>query len=184
MRALIRIPAASLLLALGALSLASCGNESDGVFDVEGFPFTFEYPDDFEETGDVSFDQQLGASADESAVVGIDDENGIALQRFTLEIAIDESNLNLAKREIDQLIQQVAPDASSQPSQIAGLPALTADKVSIPSVEGGESRLTFFFDGDQEYLINCQSTPDHRSEIDEACELALETLTLKSEPSA
>ena len=176
---LARKAAASMALALATVALASCGNESDGVFDVEGFPFTFEYPDEFEETEDLSFDQELGASADQSAAVGLDDEDGIFVQRFTTEIAIDASNLNLARREIDGLIRQVSPDASSEAAEVAGLPALTADEVTIPSVEGGESSLTFFFDGNQEYLINCQSTPDHRAEIDAACEMALETLTLE-----
>ena len=165
-------------LALAAVALAACGNESDGVFDVEGFPFTFEYPDDFEETDELDFVEELGASAEQSAAVGIDEEDGLFVQRFTLKIAIDESNLNLAKREIDRLLGEVAPDASAQPTEVAGLPALTADEVSVPSVEDGESRLTFFFDGDQEYLLNCQSTPDQRATVEEACDLALETLTL------
>ena len=37
------------------------------------------------------------------------------------------------------------------------------------------------FEGDQEYLINCQSTPEGRPEIDAACDLMLETLTVTAE---
>ena len=49
----------------------------------------------------------------------------------------------------------------------------------MPSIEDGESRFTVLFDGDQEYLINCQSTPEHRDEVDEACDEALATLAVK-----
>ena len=36
------------------------------------------------------------------------------------------------------------------------------------------------FDGDKEYFINCQSVPDGREELDEACERAIETLEPKT----
>ena len=35
------------------------------------------------------------------------------------------------------------------------------------------------FDGDKEYFINCQSVPDGREELDEACDRAIETLAPK-----
>ena len=51
--------------------------------------------------------------------------------------------------------------------------------MAIPSIEDGQSRLVFLFDGELEYQINCQSTPDGRDEVESACDEALETLTLK-----
>ena len=38
----------SVALSAIALALVACGSESDGTFDHEGFPFTFEYPADFD----------------------------------------------------------------------------------------------------------------------------------------
>ena len=170
---------ALLVLALGSLGFASCGGGSDGTFDREGFPFQFQYPDAFEESDEVSIDQALGGEAEETVAIGLNDDNAIILQRFTLRIAVDESNLRLAQREIDGLMAQVDPDASSEPTEVAGLPALLIEKVDVPSIQGGESRLTILFDGDQEYVVNCQSTPEDRAEIEAACETALETLTLE-----
>lgn len=161
---------------LCVFALASCGNESDGVFEHEGFPFTFEYPDDFEETDDVTVGEELGVAADESAAIGIEENDLIAVQSFTLQAEVDQSNLDLAKREVDGLVRQLDPDASTQPTEVAGLPALSAENVIVPGLEGGESRLTIIFDGDTEYVFNCQSTPERRAEVDEACDLALETL--------
>jgi hypothetical protein len=170
--------ASAFSLVLGALVLG-CGEESDGTFDREGFPFTFDYPESFQETDEVSIDQSLGADADETAAVGLDDDNILLIQVFTLNLAIDESNLNRAKQEIDDLLQQVDPDASSKPGELAGLPTLTVHEIDVPSLDQGKSRLTFLFDGDREYQVNCQFTPDHADEIGEACDQALETFALK-----
>jgi hypothetical protein len=171
------------LLILPVLALAACGDDDDdsggGTFDEEAFPFTFSYPDGFEVTEDVTVDQALGAQADETMAVGLDDENILLVQSFTLNIEIDESNLDLAKQEIDGLATQVDPDARSTKTTVAGLPALELGEIEVPTVEEGTSRLTVVFDGDQEYYLNCQSTPAHRDEIEEACDLALETFELK-----
>jgi hypothetical protein len=35
------------------------------------------------------------------------------------------------------------------------------------------------FDGDQEYQLNCQSTPGERDAVDAACDQAIATLKLK-----
>jgi hypothetical protein len=53
------------------------------------------------------------------------------------------------------------------------------DRLETP--EDGRSTIVVTFDGDTEYFLNCQSVPDGREELDEACEQAIETLQLKSE---
>ena len=169
------------VLAVALVLAAGCGDDGDSneVFDREEFPFTFEYPGDLEESGDVTIAQALGAQADETAAVGLDDDNAIVVQTFTLNIEIDESNLDLARREIDSLAQQADPNASSEKTEVAGLPALTVDDLEVPTIENGTSRLIIVFDGDQEYYLNCQSTPDEAAEIDAACDLAVETFAVK-----
>lgn len=166
-------------LVLASALLTGCGGESDGTFDRAEFPFTFSYPEEFEETEDVTVDQALGAAPDETAAVGLDDDNALLVQRFTLNVAIDESNLDLAKDEFDRLAQQVAPDAAFTQTRVAGLPALELEGVPVESAPDGVSRLTVIFDGDQEYFLNCQSTPEKRAEVEEACDLALETFELR-----
>lgn len=147
-------------------------------FEREGFPFTFEYPDSFELTEDVSVAQTLGGGSDDSVALALDDDNAIIVSRFTLNVEVDESNLAQVKQEADQLFQQVDPSAEAQPGEIAGFPSLSLDAVAVPTPEDGESRYTVLFEGDQEYTINCQSTPAGRPEIEAACDLALETLTV------
>jgi hypothetical protein len=164
-----------------ALFFAACADEDDGggdaTFEREGFPFTFEYPASFELAEDVTLAQTLGGESDEAVALGSDDDDGIVVERFTLNVEVDESNLDQAKQEFDQLFQQVDPSAETQPGEIAGLPSLSLDAIALPTPER-ESRITVLFDGDQEYLINCQSTPEGRPEIEAACDLVLETLTV------
>ena len=168
------------LAALAALALGACGDDDDSpaTFEQEGFPFSFEYPGDWEESDDVTIDQSLGGQSEDTTAVALDDDNGIVLQRYTLQTTVDKQNLDLAQREIDGLLAQVDPTARSEQTEIAGLPALTVDGLVVPSIETGESRLTFLFEGDQEYLINCQSTEESRTEVAEACDTAVRTLTL------
>jgi hypothetical protein len=173
----------AIVFALLALGLGACGGGDDGeeegpaAFEREGFPFTFEYPGDWELSEDVSLDQSLGSEPDETLAVSLDDENAIIVQRFILNLAVDEKNLDLARDEIDKLLDQVDPEAASEATKVGGLPALSVEDLVVPTVEEGESDLTILFDGDEEYVINCQSTTDHRTEVEEACETAIETLT-------
>ena len=173
-------------------AFAACGDDGDGgdgnaTFEREGFPFTFEYPDSFELRENVTPAQTLGAESDESdesddrVALASDDDNLIAVERFTLNVEVDESNLDQAKQEVDQLFQQVDPSAESQPGEIAGLPSLSLDAITVPPPQDGESRITVLFEGDQEYVINCQSTPEKRTEVEAACDLMLETLTVTAE---
>ena len=92
------------------------------------------------------------------------------VQRFTLKIAIDESNLHLAKRRDRPAAREGRPGCLGSADRGRGAAGADRSDVSVPSVEDGESRLTFFFDGDQEYLLNCQSTPDQRATVEEACD--------------
>jgi hypothetical protein len=164
---------------LVASAFAACGAEADGTFDRNEFPFTFSYPEGFEETEDVTIAQELGAAPDETVAIGLDNDNVLLIQTFTLNLPINDSNLDLAKAEFDQLAQQLDGDAEFTRTQVAGLPGLEVENVPVESVPDGESRITAIFDGDQEYLLNCQSTPKRRSAMEEACDLALETFELR-----
>jgi hypothetical protein len=131
---------------------------------------------------DLTVAQTVGSEAADRVALASDDDNMIVVERSTLNVEVDESNLDQVKQEVDQLFQQVDPSAEAQPGEIAGLPSLSVDAIAVPTPEDGQSRYTVLFEGDQEYLINCQSTPAGRPEIEAACDLALETLTVTNEP--
>lgn len=165
------------------VGLAGCGDDDDdelATFERDTFPFTFEYPDGFEVTDDVSASQTLGGGADESVAIAMDEDNALIVQRYTLNVEVNQANLGVVKQEADELFQQVDPEARGVEGEIAGFPSLTYDAVTLTTPEDGESRVINLFEGDQEYLINCQSTPDGRNEIEQACDLAVDTLARRS----
>jgi hypothetical protein len=179
--------------AITAIGIAGCVNEADKetinamvsttmTFERDTFPFTFEYPDGFELTDDVSASEQLGGGrvADEIVAVVMDEDNGLIIERYTLNVEVSQANLGLAKREVDGLIQQLDPDAAGEEGELAGFPSLTYAAVAVPGLKDGETRIIAFFEGDQEYLIHCQSTPEGREEVEQACDLAVDTLARRS----
>jgi len=183
MRTKPRYRRAGLLLAtVAALALSACGDDSSDdsstkTFQNDAYPFTFEYPGSLTETSDVSVDQNLGSGATQDNVgLAIDDSNLILLQRATLNFPVDASNLGPVKEQVDQLIAQVDKGASGQTGETGGFPSISYSQIPAPSVQDGESEITFLFDGANEYVINCQSTPDQRDALAAACDQALSTL--------
>jgi hypothetical protein len=168
------------------VGIAGCGGADDdsepATFERDTFPFTFEYPDEFEFTDDVSAEQQLGGgdAANEAAAIVMDEDNGLIIERYTLNAEVSEADLGLIKRELDGLIQQLDPDAAGEEGNLAGFPSLTYAAVAVPGLQDGETRIIALFEGDQEYLIHCQSTPDGREEIEQACEVAVDTLARRA----
>lgn len=168
------------LLLVVVFAVAGCGGDdssADATFDDPAYPFTFSYPGDWESSDDVTLDKQLGGSGLDQRAVMLDSTNGIILERFELNIAIDEKNLDLAKKELDGLITQLDPNATGVTGETGGYPSITYD--SVPVADGTESKLVALFDGDQEYMLNCQSTEEHRDDVAAGCQQALDTLQPK-----
>src|SRR5687767_13624603 len=163
-----------------ALALAGCGEDEGGpsTFEQEGFPFTFEYPEEFEVADDVNFEQSLGSAADENVAVALEENDGIFLQRITLNQEVTAENLSLAKQELDALIAQADPGSSpGTAGETAGFPSLEYGSLAA-TIEDQEvkSRVLVLFEGDQQYVINCQATEENREEVEAACDQMRATL--------
>ena len=177
----------ALFLVLAAALLAGCGSDgSDDAtarFDEAGFDITFEYPEDMNEADNVTIASGAGSSAKATAGVGFGKKNTkdvIIVQRYDLNLAIDEDNLDTAKAELDPLVAQISPGARSGViGKVRGFPSIEYRGLRVREIDGARTRLVALFDGDVEYLINCQSTPKRRADIDEACARVLETVERK-----
>lgn len=167
------------LALLATLGFAGCGGESDGKFDEDAFPFTFEYPDGWEEIDDPEANTSLGSEAVASHAVGLDDANLIAVQNYSLNLAIDEGNIDQAKKEFDGLIQQLTPEAEATIGDVNGYPSLEYEGIPAGQKDGYKSNFTAFFIGDQEYLVNCQYDEENRDEVLAACDQTFDTLEPK-----
>ena len=173
--------AACLALTIAAMGLSACGSSDSGSsgpakFHNDAYPFTFEYPNTFSVNDNVTLNQNLGTKTENNLALVLDDTNGIILQTAPLNVAVTKANLDAAKREFDALVGKADPSASGRPTEVGGFPALEYTPIAISSIPDGQSQITFLFQGRNEYVINCQSTPDHRSQMDAACDQAVSTL--------
>ena len=132
-------------------------------FDEDGFDITFEYPEEMNEADNVQDRirrRQLGEGdrGDRLRREGQQGRDHRAALRPQPGRSTPE-NLERAKAELDPLVAQISPGAPrGETGEIRGFPSIDyrgldgADRSTAP-----ETRLVALFDGDVEYLVNCQS---------------------------
>jgi hypothetical protein len=170
------LPAAVVALLL----VAGCGGGSDDkTFDLEGIGITFKYPSTFTPLTNVTVRNSAGAAAAARAAVELDNVNLIVVERYDLKVTITHDNLAKFKDDVDGVAsRQAGTLVSGAEVEYGGLPGYEY-VISLKRPPEGQSRLVFLFDQATEYLINCQSTPPERNEIEKACRKALDTLETK-----
>ena len=166
-----------------ALSLGACGGDDEGgdekTFDEPGFDITFKYPDSLKAVDRLNFQQSAGSTAKDTKGLALNDDNLIAVQKFSLNVAVNDRNIDRVKSQVDSLVTQVAgKPVRGERVERAGIPGFQY-VFDITRPNRGRSRLNLLFRDRTEYSINCQSTPDKREELEEACGTALETLATK-----
>jgi hypothetical protein len=176
----------ALPLIVAAAVLGGCGSDDGGGtgrFEEDGFDITFEYPGEMNKAGNVTIASGAGSSAKATAGIGFgkkDTKDVIIVQRYDLNVAIDEKNLDRAKAELDPLVAQISPGApAGKTGKTRGFPSIDYSGLRVRQIDGAETRLVALFDGDAEYLVNCQSTPKRRADIDKACAQVLRTVAKK-----
>jgi hypothetical protein len=167
------------LLACAIVMPAACGSDEPKMFDEDGFAITFEYPGDFERTTDVNAERAV-EEAEASVALALSEDNAIFVQRYDLDRAVSADDAGAVKKELDTVLSRLAgTDVSGERIDVAGMLAFRYEIDKLQEPEDGRSTIVAVFDGDTEYFINCQSVPDGREELDEACERAIETLAPK-----
>ncbi|HEX2416124.1 MAG TPA: hypothetical protein VHJ37_13010 [Thermoleophilaceae bacterium] len=169
-------------MVVAVIVLGGCGSSDETkTFDEQGFAITFEYPGDLQRTEDVNIAQSAG-QAEESVALATSEDNAIFVQRYGLNRSVGADDAEAVRMELDKVLGQLAGMPLEGKRIDVGGPLTfryEIDKLETP--EDGRSTIVVTFDGDTEYFLNCQSVPDGRDELDEACEQAIETLRLKSE---
>jgi hypothetical protein len=176
------------VLLLLCLAIAGCGGDDGGdgsgggsgepaadtaSFDADGFEITFDYPEEMQLREEVTVNESAGAEAAETVAVAYDEDDAIVVQRFDLNIEVNEDNLDMAKTELDGVIAQIDPEAGSgERVDVGGFPGFEYD-LALEEPAGARSRYTVIFDGNVEYIINCQATEERREDMAAACETAL-----------
>jgi hypothetical protein len=172
---------AALALVACALTLgAGCGSDEPKTFDEDGFAITFEYPGNFERTTDVKTERGVG-DAEESVALATSEDNAIFVQRYGLNRTVTPELADAVKTELDGVLSRLAgTEVSGRRIDIGGGLAFRYEIERLQEPEDGRSTIVAVFDGDKEYFLNCQSVPDGREELEDACAEAIDTLALKS----
>jgi hypothetical protein len=172
---------ATLALVAAAVALgAGCGSDEPKTFDEDGFAITFEYPGNFERTTDVRTNRGVG-DAEESVALAMSEDNAIFVQRYGLNRTVTPELADAVKSELDEVLSRLAgTEVSGRRIDVGGAIAFRYEIERLQEPEDGRSTIVAVFDGDKEYFINCQSVPDGREELDEACAEAIDTLALKT----
>ncbi len=161
--------------------VAGCGGSDEPkTFDENGFAISFRYPGDLERTEDVDIAQSAG-QASETVALASSSDNAIFVQRYDLQRSVTPEDGPAVKEELDSVLADLA-GSSLEGERIDVEGAALAFRYEIPRLsepEDGRSTIVALFEGDVEYFLNCQSVPDGREELDEACDQAIDTLRIK-----
>ena len=178
------------VLAVAGTLLTGCGGDDEETSEGSGAPsgptktftdsdydITFEYPAGLDVMDDVSFGATTGSSGPEaSAGAKLGLEDFFAVQRFGLNTAVTEDNVEQFVPEADMVFGELAgEEVTAEVLEVGSLPALRYE-FGPTQPNGGATRATLVFDGDTEYLFTCKSTEAHSEEINAACDVALDTL--------
>ena len=192
-----------MLVAVAALggALAGCSGDSDSsspppdevtttvaapatgsVFTDTRFAFNFRYPKGWEQV-EVESEPDLTAGGRPTArvAVGFDNDNGVLLSRFELSDVVTAEELPDQVSELDGIFSQFAGrPMSGTVTEVGGIPAVSYEEFALPGDPNQRSsRVVVLFDGDVEYQLNCQSTPEGLDQLNEGCDQMLATLRKK-----
>ena len=172
------IPLLAVLIMTFVLA-TGCGGGGDKTFEESGFDLTFKYPDSFNEASNITVASEAGGSATDRKGVALDKDNLLLVTKFKLNTTVTEANVSRIKPEADQVMSQVSgTDVSGERVTVGGIPGFEYN-FGLSKPANGRSRFVMLFDGSTEYTLNCQSTPEKRDEVEEACQQAIDTLEQK-----
>jgi hypothetical protein len=139
------------------------------------FGLTFTYPALLRES-----EATRGAVGDEPlarAVLGLDQDNGILVSKYELNVAVTHENMPDVLAELNELVTKLSGMAVAGTAfDVAGFPAVRYEEFRLAEPVNGRSRLVFLFDGTTQYQLNCQWTPAKRVTLNQACDKMLSTL--------
>ncbi len=131
-------------------------------------------------TEDVNLSQSAG-EAEETVALATSEDNAIFVQRYALNRSVSAGDAEVVRKELDQVLSQLAGAPLEGERIDTGGPLTFRYEVTmLETPEDGRSTIVVTFDGDTEYFINCQSVPDGREELEQACDQAIETLQVKN----
>jgi hypothetical protein len=180
-RRLARAIAAALLVASLALALSGCGGSSTATFNTPTYPYSFEYPSSWKLTRNAAFNYGSNSGLRSVSVALKEPYDQVTITQYKLKKTLP-AGINGNQAEVDGIVKKLAKQAKGTASDAktvtyGGIPGYQY-VVEYPAADGTMLRntLTFLFRGQDEFQVNCQSTPGNRAAIDKGCNQVLGSL--------
>lgn len=172
--------AAILLVAL-AIAVSGCGDDEPVEFATPTYPFSFEYPEGWKLTRNAAFNYGSDAGVRSVSVSLKDPYDQVTITQYKLKKTLPDG-INGNQEEVDGIVARLTKQAKGTASDsktvtYGGIPGYQYI-VEYPATDGKTLRntLTFLFSGQDEFQVNCQSSPENREALDKGCDQVLTTL--------
>lgn len=174
--------ALALVLCLSASALSGCGGGGDKEFSTPTYPFSFSYPADWTLTRSAAFNYGSGGTGERSVSVALKAPfDQVTITQYKLKKTLPEG-VNGNQNEVDRIVKRLTKQAKGSASdskvvKFGGIPGYQYI-VEYPAGNGTTltNRLTFLFSGQDEFQINCQSSPKNAEALNEGCDQILGSL--------
>lgn len=174
--------ALALAAATMAVAFAGCGDGGDKSFETPTYPFSFDYPAGWTLTRGASFNYGASDSAVRSVSVALKEPfDQVTITQYKLKKTLP-AGVNGYQPEVDRIVARLTKQAKGSASdakvvKYGGIPGYQY-VVEYPGAENVtlQNKLTFLFQGQNEFQINCQSSPDKREELNKGCDQVLGSL--------
>jgi hypothetical protein len=183
-RANLRLPSAvAVIVAVFAIvALTGCGSSSKQAdFTTPTYPFTFSYPSGWKLTRNAAFNYGSDAGVRSVSVSLKDPYDQVTITQYKLKKTLP-AGINGNQAEVDRIVARLAKQANGTASDAktvtyGGIPGYQY-VVEYPASDGSTLRdtLTFLFSGQDEFQVNCQSSPKNRAALDAGCNQILGSL--------
>lgn len=172
---------ATAIVVIACMAVSGCGDGEVKTFSTPTYPFSFNYPPGWKVTRNASFSYGSGSGERSLSVALKEPYDQVTITQYKLKRTL-KSGENGNQREVDRVVAKLTAQAKGTASdattvKYGGIPGYQY-VVEYPAAGGTLLRntLTFLFKGDDEFQVNCQSSPKYRTELQKGCEKVLGTL--------
>ncbi len=170
----------TLLTAVVVAGATGCGGSGDQSFSADGYPFSFSFPSAWTLTRAAGTDDSGGAALRTVTVALKQPYDQVSISQYRLKKKLP-TGANGYQPEVDRVVKRLTREAGGKAGDAKEVMYgdLRGYQYVVSYSSGGQklqNQLTFLFQGENEFLIGCQSSPDKRNELSDGCKQILESL--------
>lgn len=167
-------------IAIGMVA-SGCGGSDETTFSTPTYPFSFTYPADWKLTRNAAFNYGSGAGERSVSVSYKVPHDQVTITQYELKKTLPKG-VNGNRKEVDAIVAKLTVEANGTASEgevveHGGIPGYSyVVEYTAPDGKLLRNQLVFLFKAKDEFQVNCQSTDENREQLEQGCNLVLDTL--------